>query len=383
MNIREKVLEAFQSAYRTKPQFLIRAPGRANLIGEHTDYNDGFVMPLAVDRAVWLAVGTRSDHRISVQSLDFGGQPTTFATNQLEDRNLPHWSKHVRGAWWYMQQEGKTLPGANVVIGGDIPIGAGMSSSAAIGVGVIETVLAILGDKSHTQKQKALMAVEIEHEFMGVPCGVMDQMASAAALDHSAMLLDCRSLEISPVPLPASVRVVVINSMKKRELADSAYAERRAQCQSAAQRVGVAALRDADLALLEEKRDKLGDTLYRRARHVVTENARTLEMKSTLEKGDLQKAGELLNASHASLRDDYEVSIRELDVLSSLAQAQAGCYGARIMGGGFGGCAVALVKTEAVEAFTAGVKLRYLEATQLDPEFYVCIPAAGSSAEVF
>ena len=214
--IRENVMTSFKETFKGSPAFIVRAPGRANLIGEHTDYNDGFVMPLAVDRAVWLAVSPRTDARITVKSLDFNSQQATFHTNELEDHTLPHWSKHVRGAYWLLQQDGKNIPGANIVIGGDIPMGAGMSSSAAIGVGVIEMVLALVGDTSRSQTEKALMAVEIEHQYMGVPCGIMDQMASAAALDNSAMLLDCRSTAISPVPIPDGVRVVVMNSMNPR-----------------------------------------------------------------------------------------------------------------------------------------------------------------------
>jgi galactokinase len=241
--------------------------------------------------------------------------------------------------------------------------------------------LALLKDHDHTQAEKALLAVEIEHKFIGVPCGIMDQMASAAALNHSAMLLDCRTLGIDPVPIPDEVSIVVLNTMKSRELADSAYAERRQQCEEASDILGIVALRDADLEMVEQNREKLGDVRYRRARHVVTEDERTLQMKTVLEAGDLKQAGELLNASHASLRDDYEVSVMELNMMSHLAQQHPACYGARMMGGGFGGCAIALVQTAGVDDFLVHLEPRYQQATGRMPEFYVCKPAPGSSVE--
>lgn len=378
--MREKVLAAFPKIYGEKPQFLARAPGRANLIGEHTDYNEGFVMPLAVDRALWIAFSPRVDGQIHLHTLDFGDQSVSFGLDQLEDDRLPHWSKHVRGGWWLLKQKGYTVPGASIAIGSDIPLGAGMSSSAAIGVGVMEMAWALLGEK-RTQVEKALLAVEVEHQFIGVPCGVMDQMASAAALDHAAMLLDCRSLEIQPVFIPDGVSIVVMNTMKERELANSAYAQRRAECEEAARIMGLRALRDADQEMVEQYKDKLGDVRYRRARHVVTEDGRTYAMQIALEANNLKNAGKLLNASHASLRDDYEVSCYELDVMSDLAQQHPACYGARMMGGGFGGCAIGLVKTEAVQDFLSYLAPRYNQQTGLSPQFYVCSPAPGSSVE--
>lgn len=379
--IQDKVIQAYQQHYGTLPKYIVRAPGRANLIGEHTDYHEGFVMPLAVDRAVWLALSPREDDQISIYTLDFGGENTTFGRDHLRDNNLPHWTQHVRGAWWLIEhQEGKHVPGANVVIGSDIPMGTGMSSSAAIEVATIEAALILLDETSYSQAQKALLAVEIEHQFMGMPCGILDQMASAAALEGTAMLLDCRTLERTPVPLPDSVRVVVMNTMKSRELGDSGYATRRRESEEAAAILGVKVLRDATLEMLETKRDELGDVRYRRAKHIITENQRTLDMKKVLDHADLEAAGKLINASHASLRDDYEVSVRELDVMSEIAQSHTGCYGARMMGGGFGGCAVGLVREEAIEDFLAYLAPHYEEKTGLKPEFYVCIPAAGSQA---
>jgi galactokinase len=379
--VRQKVLAAFQSAYDRSPEFIIHAPGRANLIGEHTDYNDGFAMPLAVDRALWLAIAPRTDDTFRVRSLDYGGGTTTFSITQLEDDSLPHWSKHVRGAWWLMSQKGFSLPGADVALGSDIPIGVGMSSSAAIGVAVVEAYLALAGETSYSQVEKALFAVELEQRYMGFPCGVLDQIASAAAIDGSVVLLDCRSLKTTPVSVPEGVRIVVMNTMKSRELGDSGYAERRKQCEEAASLMGVSALRDATMRMVDTHREKLGDVRYRRVRHVISENDRTLSMQAVLEQGDLDRAGDLLNASHISLRDDYEVSCEELDIMSEVARSHPACYGARMMGGGFGGCAVGMVRVEEIDAFLESVEADYREQTELSPEFYVCRASGGSHAE--
>lgn len=280
-----------------------------------------------------------------------------------------------------MSQKGIVLPGADIVLGGDIPIGVGMSSSAATGVAVIEAILALAGDSAHSKTEKALLAVELEQKFLRIPCGVMDQTASAAAIDGSAMLLDCRSLETELVSIPDEVRVLVMNTMKSRELADSAYAERRQQCEEAAVLLGVPALRDATLEMIDIYHEKLGDVRYHRARHVITENERTLSMQGVLEEGNLARAGELLNMSHSSLRNDYEVSSEELDLMSELARSHPACYGARMMGGGFGGCAVGLVRAGAVEEFVAAVGASYRERTGISSELYICRPSAGSSVE--
>jgi galactokinase len=366
MSIREDVIARYESLHRHAPRFVVRAPGRANLIGEHTDYNDGFVMPLAVDRAVFLAISPRDDAKILIHSLDFGDETLEIRLDQLEDDGLPHWSKHVRGGWWLLGKKGMLPPGAD----------------AAIGVGVIEAGLALLGNSDFSQAEKALMAVEIEHDFIGVPCGVMDQMASAAAIDQSAMLLDCRSLETSPVPIPDGVSIVVMNTMKSRELADSAYAERRQQCEESAAMMGISALRDATPQMVESFRAELGEVKYRRSKHVIGEIIRTLLMYKALTEGDLMLAGELIEGSHASLRDDYEVSCEELDIMSELASGHPACYGARMMGGGFGGCAVGLVQSDAVADFLGYIEPRYAEKTRRNPAFYVCQPSAGSSVTV-
>lgn len=379
--MREAVLDAFRAIYGRAPAYLIRAPGRANLIGEHTDYNDGFVMPLALDRALWLAVSPRDDAQMALHSLDFGGDTARFTTNQLQDESLPAWTRHVRGGWWLLGRKGYDLPGAEVVIGSEIPAGAGMSSSAAIGVAVVEAALALAGDAATTQAEKALLAVEIEHEFFHMPCGVMDQMASAAAIDGAAMLLDCRTLATMPVALPREVRVVVMNTMMTRQLTGSGYADRRRESEAAAAVLGVPALRDATLEMVEARQEALGGVGARRARHVITENARTLAMPHALMQGELEAAGRLLDASHASQRDDYEVSIDEMDAMCEIARAHPACYGARMMGGGFGGSAVGLVRADEVNGFIRDVAAAYEARTGITPEMYVGTAAPGSTVE--
>jgi len=378
--MRETVLQTYQNQYGTAPRYIVRAPGRVNLIGDHTDYQDGFVMPMAVDRAVWVACAPRSDGQIRLHSIDYGGQTVTFSQDRLQDPNLPHWSRYVCGGWWLLGGKGYALPGADIVIGSDVPQGGGMSSSAAIGVAVIEMGFALL-EIAKSQVEKALLAVEIEHQFIGMPCGVLDQMASAAALHQSAMVLDCRSLETQPVRVPDDLSVVVMNTMKARELTESGYALRREESEEAARILGVPMLRDATLGMIENAKTALGELRYRRSRHIITENTRVLAMQTALEKNDRVEIRALLNASHTSLRDDYQVSCAELDVMSALAQAHPACFGARMMGGGFGGCAVGLVQNSAVDTLLDAIAPRYQQQTGLQPEFYVCHPAGGSAVE--
>jgi len=379
MSVRDIVLKTFQESFGEAPTLLARAPGRVNLIGEHTDYNDGFVLPAAIDRAVYVAASPRDDDRVSIVSVDFKGK-TTFSLDELDDPDLPPWSKYPRGALWWLDEQGHILPGFNAVIGGDIPVGAGLSSSAAVEVVMIELGLALVGAEM-SQTEKALGGVEVEHKFIGMPCGVMDQMASALGVANHALLIDCRSLEATPVPLPRGVSIVIMDTAKQRGLVDSEYAKRREQCEEAAEILEVEALRDATREQVEAARQQLGDVLYRRAKHVVSEDLRVQATIMALRANSLKTVGQALRESHASLRDDYEVSCYELDVIADIANQQPGCYGARMTGGGFGGCAVALVADEAVEAFVKSVGPAYTQKTKLTPQLYVCQAAAGSGVE--
>lgn len=377
--VREHVLSTFRERFGEDTALLARAPGRVNLIGEHTDYNDGFVLPAAIDRAIFVAARPRSGREVRLVSTDFDDE-TLFALDALEAPDLPAWSSYPRGALWWLAEQGIPVPGFDAVMGGDIPIGAGLSSSAAVEVVMIELGLALAGG-TLSKLAIALGGVEVEHQFIGVPCGVMDQMASALGVDDHALLIDCRSLEATPISIPAGVSIVIMDTAKRRGLVDSEYAARRAQCEEAARLLGVPALRDATRSQVEAARDHLGDVLYRRARHVVSENLRTQAAALALRRGGLKTAGQAMRESHASLRDDYEVSCRELDIMADLANAQPGCYGARMTGGGFGGCAVALVDDGAVEPFVRAVAPAYAAETGLTPQIYVCRAAAGSGVE--
>ncbi len=384
MDIREHVLQTFRSEFGQDPVLLARAPGRVNLIGEHTDYNDGFVLPAAIDRAMYIAAAPRLDSTITMVSIDFESR-TAFDLINLDDPDLPAWSKYPRGALWWLREQGYEIPGFDAVIGGDIPIGAGLSSSAAVEIAFIELGLALSGEESAypsmSQVEKALGGVTVENQFIGMPCGVMDQMASAMGVDQHALLIDCRSLGVTPIPMPPGVSIVIIDSNKRRGLVDSEYALRRQQCEEAAEILGVEALRDAAPEMLDAARDRLGDLLYRRARHVVTEDVRTEQTAAALQAGDLAAAGEAMRASHASMRDRHEITVFKRDTIADLGNAQPGCYGARMTGGGFGGAAVALVADEAVDAFIAAVGPAYTEATGLTPQIYVCQAASGSGVE--
>ncbi len=383
MSVRETVVATFSDRFGQAPGLLARAPGRVNLIGEHTDYNDGFVLPAAIDRAIFVAARPRADRQVTLVSADFKAE-TTFSLDDLRRDDLPAWSRYPRGSLWWLGERGYTLPGFDAVMGGDIPVGSGLSSSAAVEVVMIELGLALAG-ATMSQKDKALAGVEVEHQFIGMPCGVMDQMASAMGVEGHALLIDCRSLEARPISIPAGLSVVIMNTRKQRGLVDSEYALRRAQCEEAARILGVPALRDATREMVENARDRLGDVLYRRARHIVTENLRTqstaMMLSNRTHGGGMITAGQYMKASHVSLRDDYEVSCRELDLMVDLANAQPGCFGARMTGAGFGGCAVALVDEHTVESFVAAVGPAYEQGSGLTPEIYVCQAAAGSGVE--
>ena len=376
----QQVLAAFQARIGRPPQILARAPGRINLIGEHTDYNDGFVLPMSINRGTYVAMAPRDDDRVRVISLDFDGDHT-FHLGDWRGDHHPHWTRYPRGVMWLLAEKGCTLRGVDMVIGADLPIGAGVSSSASVELAVLEALLAALDIDNYTQVQKALMGVEVEHRFVGIPCGVMDQMASAAGDAGHALLIDCRSLETTLVPIPPEAAIVVMDTAKRRGLVDSEYGLRRSQCEEGARLLGVRALRDVAATDLPALLPELPPVIQKRVRHVVTENARTLAAADALQSGDLVEVGRLFNESHASLRDDFEVSCRELDIMAALAQAQPGCYGARMSGGGFGGCAVALVAGDQVESFIAAVAPAYEAQTGLKPDLYAVTPAPGSGAQ--
>ncbi len=378
-DLQKLVIKEFTERFGSAPSYVSRAPGRVNIIGEHTDYNDGFVFPAAINRATYIAGKLRDDDLISVKSLDYHDE-VTFSLDRLREESLPKYTRYVRGVPWILREEGYKLRGMNLAIVSDVPGGGGFSSSAAVEVAMFEIASALL-DINLDQRQKALLGVEVEHRFVGVPCGVMDQMISALGQEDHALLIDCRSLAATPVPLPAGVTLMTLDTGVRRQLAGSEYGKRRAQCEEAARLLGVKALRDVTPEQLAANIDKLPAVNARRATHVVYEDVRTLAAVSALRRQDLKTVGWLLNESHASLRDLYEVSIHELDIMADLAQEVEGCYGARMMGGGFGGPVIALVEDSAVQRLTDEVGRAYQAATGLEPAIYAMKAGPGSSVE--
>lgn len=376
MDLRERVTEAFQSRYGTAPPLIVRAPGRVNLIGEHTDYNDGFVLPMAIDRAVWIALRPRADGYVVVYAVEYN-EVAEFSLAEMVNRH-GLWAEYIKGVAWALQEAGHALTGWEGVVLGDVPIGAGLSSSAAIELAAARAFASVSG-LAWVAPEMAKIAQRAENEWVGMKSGIMDQMISAVGEDGRALLIDCRWLTTDAVPLPADTVVVILDSSTRRELVTSAYNERRSQCEAAAQFFGVPALRDLDITRFNAAADLLDPVVAKRARHVITENARTLQAAAAMRAGDAVELGQLMNASHLSLRDDFEVSRAELDTMVEIAQAQPGCYGARMTGGGFGGCAVALVQAASAEAFAAAVGAQYTAATGKTPAIYVTTAQPGAA----
>jgi galactokinase len=373
----QQVVQAFQAHFNGKPEFVVRGPGRVNLIGEHTDYNDGFVLPVAIDRAAWIGLRRTGNAHVQVRSLDLG-ETARFELPRLERGN--GWAEYVKAMAWALQQSGLELQGWEGVLIGDVPIGAGLSSSAAVELAVARAFCAVSGFDWEARRM-ARLAQQAENEWVGVNCGIMDQMVSAAAEAGTALFLDCRSLEFEHLPLPAEVAVVVLDTSTRRGLVDSAYNDRRSQCEQAARYFGVPALRDVSSADFAARGAGLEAVARRRARHIISENERVLGALQAIHAGDMRALGTLFNESHASLRDDFEVSSQALDRIVEAAQAQPGCLGARMTGAGFGGCAVALVEAATLEAFVPAVAAAYRRGSGVEAVVYVCRPSAGASVE--
>ncbi len=377
MSLQEKVTQAFIERFGERPLHVVRAPGRVNLIGEHTDYNDGFVLPMAIDRAIYIALSPRDDQRVELHSLDLENSADFSLTDFKKGDD--GWVEYIKGMAWVLQDAGFELTGWQGVSAGDIPVGAGLSSSAALELATARAFATV----SHLEWDAAQMAIlgqKCENQWVGVNCGIMDQMISAAGKEGHALLIDCRSLETCSVPLPKETTVVILDTATRRGLVDSAYNERRQQCEEAAAFFGVKALRDVDVETFNVKADEL-DTLPRqRAKHVITENQRTLDAMAAMLQDDPHTLGKLLNESHASLRDDFEVSSDELNqIVKCATRRNTAIFGARMTGAGFGGCAVALVRDYNAKAFADAVSACYQAATGLQPNIYICYPSEGAS----
>ena len=371
-----KVATAFRSRFGRDPDWLVRAPGRVNLIGEHTDYNEGFVLPMAIDRAVWIGLRAREGGAVVAASLDFG-EEKSFTLDGLGHED-DGWWEYLKGVAWALGQAHHRLGGWEGVVAGDVPIGAGLSSSAALEMAAARAFAAVSG-LAWDPVAMAKLARRAENEWVGVGCGIMDPLIIGAGRQGHATLIDCRSLEMRPAPLPPGTVVAVLDTSTRRELTGSAYNERRAQCEEAARALGVRALRDVTAADLVERGSVLRDVVRRRARHIVTENARTLAAANAMKDHDAFRLGRLMNESHLSMRDDFEISTPALDAMVECARSAAGCYGARMTGGGFGGCVVALVESGAAPAFLDAVARLYRDRTRLEPALHLCRPEAGVS----
>jgi galactokinase len=360
---------------------LFRAPGRVNLIGEHTDYNDGFVMPVAIDFFTQILLFPLDAPVLEFYSDNFK-EKVVLDFDNLPKSKSRHWSDYVVGVALMLMREGHELRGARLMIASDVPIGSGLSSSAALEVATAYA-LAVSSDLKIERVELAKLCRRAENEFVGARVGIMDQFVSFFGQTDKALLLDCRSLEFEHLPVPPSAQLVICNTMVKHDLASSAYNERRQQCEEGVERLrtvlpNVTALRDVTSQQLEEHRKELREVIYRRCRHVVTENERVLDAACALKQGDVAKFGQLMNQSHQSLRDDYEVSCAELDLMVGLARQVEGVFGARMTGGGFGGCTVNLVRRERVHEFQNAVAAGYQEATGLTPEIYICKAVKGA-----
>lgn len=375
MDTATALTSAFLERFGSSPHLVVRAPGRVNLIGEHTDYNDGFVLPMAIDRAAWIALRPRPDRRVLVHALEMG-ESTEFSLDDLQKGS--GWAEYPKGVAWALQEDGFELHGWEGLLSGDVPRGAGLSSSAAVEVATARAFYALSG-LAWEPARAARLAQKAENQWVGVNCGIMDQMVSAAAAEGHALFLDCRTLAYEHVPLPPGLAVAVLDTSTRRGLVDSAYNERRAQCEAAARHFGAPALRDVSMESLTTKGQALPPVVLRRARHIVSENARVLEAAAAMRSGNSVRLGQLFNASHASLRDDFEVSSQALNWMVESAQAQPGCYGARMTGAGFGGCAVALVDESNAGKFAAAVETEYRLKSGLEAAVYVCKASAGGA----
>jgi galactokinase len=376
VNARERAVRLFRAEFSSEPDALVRAPGRVNLIGEHTDYNDGFVLPAAIDRDLCIALRPRPEPAIDVRSAERGS--CRIAIDDF-GRRSEGWGSYLQGVAWALSQAGHRLTGWDGAIASDVPDGAGLSSSAALELATAKAFEATSGF-AWEPTTMARLCQQAENQWVGVASGLMDQLASARGRSGHAILLDCRSLELDLVPIPADVRMVILDTGTRRELGSSGYNDRRRECEAAARALGVASLRDVSETDLRAGASTLPDVLQRRARHVVTENARTLAAAEAMRAGDAETVGRLMSESHRSMRDDFEISSEALDAIVEAARPGPGCVGARLTGGGFAGCAVALVDRSSVSEFERAVATDYARRTGRECETFVCRASDGASA---
>jgi len=375
-----EIVQKFEERFALQPG-IFRAPGRVNLIGEHTDYNDGFVMPAAVGFSTYVAISARPDRKLLIHSEEFTGD-FEFDLDHFPQERTGSWCDYVLGVASVLKQRGTDLGGANLLVHGDVPIGAGLSSSAAI------EVASALAFMSLSRVELALPEVaklcrQAENEFVGARVGIMDQFVSCMGKAGHALLLDCRSLEFKLAPIPSGIGLIVCNTMVKHEVATSGYNQRRAECEQAVRyfaksHPAIHALRDVSLELLEQSRKDLSPVIAKRCMHVIRENQRTLDAARYFAEGNLFAVGDLMRESHRSLRDLYEVSCAEVDAMVDAAEGLPGFIGGRMTGGGFGGCTINLVREEHAEEFATQIAARYQNATGIHPQIYRCRAEDGA-----
>jgi len=376
-----KVKEVFATQLGYPARHIIQAPGRVNLIGEHTDYNDGFVLPCAINYQAIVAAAKRNDNIVRIISVDYDNQENHFdLSKEIEFQADCMWANYIRGVVKCLLDRGYRFQGADIVVSGNVPQGAGLSSSAALEVVIGQTFKALY-DLDISQVEIALNGQQAENEFVGCNCGIMDQLISACSEEHHALLIDCRSLETQAVSMPEEMSIVIINSNKKRGLVDSEYNTRRLQCEEAARVFGVKALRDVSIEQFERRINELDTVVAKRARHVITENDRTVQAADALRRGDMQLMGALMAQSHISMRDDFEITVPEIDLIVDIVKAEIGeLGGVRMTGGGFGGCIVALVPATLVDQVKAALESKYQAATGIKESIYVCQAKAGAGS---
>lgn len=373
-----EISSVFFTHFNAEATITCQAPGRVNLIGEHTDYNEGFVFPAAINFATVIAAGKRDDRVIEVVALDYGNERCAFSLDKIAHQTHPGWLNYVKGVCQAVQAKYPQLGGANLVVTGNVPQGAGLSSSASFEVAII-SALTKLYNLQIDGIEAALLGQQAENEFVGCACGIMDQLISALGKRGKAMLLDCRDLSQRFIALPEDYAIMIVNSNVQRGLVDSEYNLRRQQCESAAGKLGCSSLRDADLALLMAHKAALTDDEYKRAHHVITENQRTEEMFEALEQGDIVQVSQLMAESHRSMRDEFEITVPAIDKLVNIIhQAVGNQGGVRMTGGGFGGCVVALLPKNLLLGVTNQVEDKYYAQTGLKQTIYICTAEQGA-----
>jgi galactokinase len=373
--MKEQVIQEFQNRFNSLPKYLVRSPGRVNLIGEHTDYNNGWVLPMAINQSIWIALSPRQDQRVLLHSLDYP-TPADFLLEGIEHKK--GWSDYVQGMAWSLRELGFDLNGWQGVLASNIPIASGLSSSAALELAVARAFWA-LTRWEWDGAQMARAAKKMENDWLGLKSGIMDQMISACGQEKFALLIDCRDLATRLIPMPEGVSIIVMDTTVRRGLVDSAYNERVEQCQIAAAHFGAASLRDVSPEMFAAHSRGLDEVVYRRARHIITENQRVLDAVEAMQKGDIEMLGKLMDASHESLQYDYEVSCPELDLMVKIARSQPGCLGARMTGGGFGGCAISLIHSADKDGFINSVWQEYQKETSREGNIFPVQPSTGAN----